>query len=122
MKKLPVIYICAPYRSDTEWGLIQNVRRAEMMALDVWCLEGVALCPHKNTAHFGGYSFLEDDVWLEGDIELLSRCDAMYCDMPYEMASSGMRKEIDFCEENDIPVLGTKYEVAIYIETFLNGE
>ena len=119
MINLPVIYICAPYRSDSEWELVQNIRRAETMALNVWRIGGVALCPHKNTAHFGGYSSLEDKVWLNGDMELLARCDAMFCEIPYETASRGMLQEIEFCMEHNIPILKTLGAVEVYIEGFL---
>jgi hypothetical protein len=71
-----VIFISGPYRAKNEWGLVQNIRHAEQVALRLW-LEGWAVfCPHKNTAFFGGGC--DDSVWLEGDMEILRRCDAIY--------------------------------------------
>ena len=74
MTKL-VVYICGPYRAENMWKVNRNIMAAKELALKVW-LEGmVALCPHANTAFFDGAA--SDNVWLDGDLELLSRCDAL---------------------------------------------
>ncbi len=85
-----VVYIAGPYRAKTERGLEQNIRRAEDAALDCWVKGWAAICPHKNTAHFGGAC--EDRVWLEGDLELLRRCDAVLMIEGWER-SEGARGE-----------------------------
>ena len=71
-----VIYIAGPYRSDTEWGLEKNIRHAEDAAVKLWKEGFAVICPHKNTAHFGG--ICDDKVWIKGDIEIMTRCDAVY--------------------------------------------
>ncbi len=111
--KLPVIYIAGPYRSDTEWGLIQNIREAEACAIDVWTAGGVAYCPHKNTAHFGG--ICDSQVWLEGDLEILSRCDAIYVTSDWHH-SKGATAEVEFAMQNSIQVLYTPAHVRAFIE------
>lgn len=73
MKK--VVYIAGPFRAATQWGQELNVRHAEALSLRVWKAGGVALCPHLNTRNFSGE--LPDFVWLDGDLELLARCDAI---------------------------------------------
>lgn len=73
---MKVVYIAGSYRADTEWGLIENIRRAEEAAIMFWQMGWAVICPHKNTAHFGG--LCDDEVWLEGDMEILRRCDAIY--------------------------------------------
>jgi len=76
--KWKVIFISGPYRSGNgEYHIRENIRRAEDAALQVWLLGAVALCPHKNTAFFGGAYALPDSVWLAGDIILLSKCYAI---------------------------------------------
>ena len=73
-----IIYIAGPYRADTEWQLIENIRAAEAAAIKLWAGGWAVICPHKNTAHFGGVWDIPDDTWLEGDLEILNRCDAIY--------------------------------------------
>ena len=66
-------YIAGPFREISAWAVAENVRRAERVALDVWRAGAAALCPHTNTAHFDGAA--PDSIWLEGDLEMLRRCD-----------------------------------------------
>ena len=78
---MKVIYVAGKYRSTTEWGLVQNIRQAESAALELWRQGWAVICPHKNTAHFGGLmKDAEDDhqLWLRGDLEILKRCDAIF--------------------------------------------
>jgi hypothetical protein len=72
---LPVVYIAGKYRAATPWQVLGNVRAAQEAALRVWKMGAVALCPHSNSALFDGEA--DDSVWLEGDKELLRRCDAV---------------------------------------------
>ena len=72
---MKVIYISGKFRGESSWHVEQNIRAAEELALEVWKLGAVALCPHLNTRFFQGV--LPDEIWLEGDIELVRRCDAM---------------------------------------------
>jgi nucleoside 2-deoxyribosyltransferase len=72
---LTVVYIAGPYRAPTAWQVQAHIRAAQEAALHVWKMGAVALCPHSNTGQFEGEC--PDDVWLEGDLELLRRCDAV---------------------------------------------
>ena len=70
-----IVYIAGPFRAPTGWQIEANVRRAEALALEVWKLGAMAYCPHLNTRHFQGEA--PDEVWLEGNLEMLARCDAV---------------------------------------------
>jgi hypothetical protein len=70
-----VVYVAGPFRGPDAWTVAQNVRRAEETALEVWRLGAACICPHANAAHFQGT--LPDHVWLDGDLEMLRRCDAV---------------------------------------------
>lgn len=109
---MPRIFICAPYRSETEYGVEQNIQFAEQMALDVWSEGGAAFCPHKNTAHFGGAC--PDHVWLDGCLSFLAVCDALYL-FGGISPSSGMLGEIRFAYANNIPILSSMNEVIPFI-------
>lgn len=99
-----VIYVAGPFRSPTHWGIVENVRRAEAAALEVWKRGAIALCPHLNTANFQGA--LPDGAWLYGTLELMRRCDAVVLVEGWE-SSSGTMTEIAEAETLGIPVLSS---------------
>ena len=96
-----VVYIAGPYRGANAWAIEQNIRRAEELALAVWRAGMAALCPHTNTRFFQGAA--EDHVWLDGDLELLTRCDAVLM-VPGWERSQGAMAERARAIAGDIPV------------------
>lgn len=100
---MKVVYIAGPFRAESAWGVEQNIRRAEELALEVWRTgKAAAICPHTNTRFFQGAT-PDDDVWLKGDIEILHRCDAVLLTPDWER-SSGARAERKVAQEAGIPV------------------
>lgn len=97
---MKVIYVAGKYQAKTEWGLVQNIRHAERVALELWGKGWAVICPHKNTAHFGGFlddAELDHQLWLNGDLELLRRCDAIYMLNNWE-TSRGARMELELAK------------------------
>lgn len=88
---MKVIYVAGPFRGANHWQIAENIRRAERLALEVWRMGAAAICPHANTAHFQGAA--PDEVWLEGNLELLRRCDAMVVTEGWQK-SEGTKAEI----------------------------
>jgi len=111
---MKIIYIAGKYRAPCEWEIVQNIRTAEKAALFVWQHGAAALCPHKNTALFGGAPGCHDEVWLKGDCEMLLRCDAVFAIDGWR-DSNGARDEIDLARTNNIPVLFCYNEVIDYL-------
>ena len=70
---------------------------------------------HKNTALFGGAA--PDSVWLEGDLEMMRRCDAILCTDDWER-SAGARDEVKLARELNIPVF---FSIAEF-ETWLRKQ
>ncbi len=99
MKK--IIYIAGPFRADSHWKIEQNIRRAEALALEVWRMGGAALCPHLNTRFYQGE--LPDQVWLDGDLAMLAKCDAILMTDDWR-ASKGATAEHDFAARRGIPI------------------
>jgi hypothetical protein len=111
-KTMKIIYIAGAYRDKRgEWFVTQNIRKAEAEALYVWQLGAVALCPHKNTALFGGSC--DDSIWL-GDLELLRRSDAIYLIDGWQN-SEGTLEEARFAGTHNIPKLFSRWEVKQFI-------
>lgn len=98
---MKVVYLAGPYRAATPRKIVENIRYAEMWALTLWKLGAAVLCPHLNTALFDGEC--PDSVWLEGDLEMLRRCDAV-CLLPGWEGSSGTRAEAIEAQKRGIPV------------------
>jgi len=73
---MKVAYIAGPYRSkDGPNGILNNIYRARQIALKYWKLGYAVICPHMNTAFMDGAE--ADQIWLDGDLEILRRCDVV---------------------------------------------
>lgn len=112
---MKVIYIAGPYRAPSEWEVRMNIREAEHHALMVWQYGAVALCPHKNTAGFGGAPGCIDDTWLQGDLELLKRCDALWAITGWR-DSTGATREVEYAREHHIHCLFSIQEMIDFIQ------
>jgi hypothetical protein len=110
---MKLIYVAGPYRGNGEWQVSENIRRAEALALEVWRLGAACICPHKNTAFFGGS--LPDHVWLDGDLEIVRRCDAILC-VPGWERSVGSLGEVALARELGIPVFQSTGELKQWLE------
>jgi hypothetical protein len=114
----PVIYIAGPYRGPSSWEIEENIRRAERLALDVWKLGAVGLCPHTNTRFYQGAA--PDATWLDGDLELLRRCDGIIVTDDWQR-SSGARAEVAFAQTQQIPVFLTLEDLAFWLNAAERG-
>lgn len=107
MTPIRVVYIAGPFRGrpvTDQWDQQQKIHRAAVLAHQVWAAGFVALCPHLNTAPFQGS--LDDAIWLEGDLELLRRCDAVLMTEDWRM-SVGAQAEHDYAQAHGMPVFYT---------------
>lgn len=95
-------YVAGPYRAPHEFGVKCNIERAEKVAVNLWWMGFAVICPHKNTAFLGGAA--TDSVWLEGDKEMLRRCDLVVLTDDWEK-SSGTLAEIELAKQLNIPVV-----------------
>jgi nucleoside 2-deoxyribosyltransferase len=100
-KRKLMVYVAGPFRANSSWKMEQNIRRAESLALEAWADGYTAICPHANTRFY--QHELPDDVWLKGDLTILSRCDAVLLTKDW-LDSSGARAEVAFADQNGIPV------------------
>ncbi|UCC29699.1 MAG: DUF4406 domain-containing protein [Phycisphaerales bacterium] len=109
-----LVVVAGPYRSSTEWGTFENIRRAEALALQLWMLNVAVICPHKNTANFGGAA--DDQIWLEGAKEIVRRADAVVT-LPGWEASEGACGEVELANELGIPVFSNAEEVSEWLQS-----
>lgn len=115
-----LIYIAGPYRStnpdgkSNAWGVQQNVMRAMAQALEVWRRGHAAICPHSNTMFFQDADGCVDAVWLDGDLEILRRCDAVLTVDGWQR-SKGATAEVELARKWGKPVLETVDELERYL-------
>lgn len=106
---MKIVYIAGPFRAVTAWGIENNVRRAEEQAVLLVNMFGIMpLIPHANTRFFHGLG--SDELWLEGTMELMRRCDAIYMCPGWEQ-SEGSKAELAEAKSLGIPAFyHDKYE------------
>lgn len=106
-----VVYIAGPFRAPNAWEIEQNVRRAENLALATWRAGFPTICPHTNTRFFTGAA--PDDIWLEGDLEIVLRCNAVLTVSGWEN-SEGTRTELALAKSAYIPVFHNLHDLTKY--------
>lgn len=115
------VYIAGPYRATNPdgtqdaWRIQQNIMTAMALGLEVWKRGAVAIIPHGNTFCFQNAHGTSDDVWLTGDLELLSRSDALLLTEDWQR-SSGARAEHAYAEKLEIPIFYTVDEFVQWME------
>lgn len=109
---MKVVYIAGKFRGPSHWAIHENIRAAERVALAVWSLGAAALCPHLNTIHF--QDALPDHVWLDGDLALLSKCDALLT-VDNWRESTGATAEVAFAHERGLPVFHDLDSLGAYL-------
>ncbi len=72
---MKLLYTAGRYRAPTINGIHDNIQAARRVALKYWKLGYAVICPHANTAFMDGAC--EDQVWLDGDLEMIRRCDVV---------------------------------------------
>lgn len=100
-KRMTIVYIGGPYRSDCVNGIRANINVAADAAAKVWSLGAAALCPHTNSAFMDGAA--REETFLAGGIEFLRHADAMLLVGAWKL-SKGTVAEKAFAEEHSIPV------------------
>lgn len=100
---MKVVYVAGPYRSsEGPWGVRSNIDLATRVARELWFMGFAVICPHANTAwmdgpqtstnEYGAACGPGDQVFLDGDLEILKRCDAIILVGEWEK-SEGARHE-----------------------------
>ena len=101
-----LIFVSGPYNARTEEEKRANIWHAVRVACRLWELGFFVICPHLNSANFEFYTNLDESVWVEGDLEMVRRCDCVFMLKGYE-TSTGSLMELELAE---------KLQKAIYYE------
>ena len=99
---MKVVYVAGPYRDKRgSWYVQQNIARAAIVARELWMMGLAVICPHANTAMMDGEG--TDDMFLKGDLEILSRCDGVVV-LPGWVKSVGASAEAAEARRRGMPV------------------
>lgn len=96
-----ILFVSGPYRADMPEGVHDNIQAARKVAIAIWEAGHTALCPHLNTARFELDCKAPDQAYLDGDLEMLKRCDGIVM-MPGWVKSKGACSEYDYARLNGI--------------------
>ena len=102
MKFKGVVYVAGPYNPVSGKTVEENIMAASAVAIELWQHGWVAICPHLNTAHFEKVTRLGSIDFVDGDLLIVKRCDAVVC-VPGWTASKGAIREVACAIEHDIP-------------------
>lgn len=103
MGSTKLIYVAGPYRSARGIdGIFENIVLARRYARSIWLRGDVAICPHMNTA-FMDSDDVPSDVWLEGDLLMLGRCDGIAM-IPGWESSTGATDELEFAMSRGLDI------------------
>jgi hypothetical protein len=99
---MTLVFISGPYRAKSKYLIDLNIQEARKHSKMLWAKGYAVFCPHMNTAHFDG--ICPDSNFLEGDLEILRRCDTIYL-LPEWERSEGARAEWAEAQRLGIPRL-----------------
>lgn len=93
---MKVAYIAGPYRAKNGSTILENVRRAEAVAIKYWRKGYAVFCPHLNSAFMDG--ICPDEMFLDAGLEFVRRSDVFVLMRDAE-ASSGTTRELSLARE-----------------------
>jgi nucleoside 2-deoxyribosyltransferase len=97
--------LCFMWPGPNAWEIEQNIRRAEIVALYVWMSGAAAICPHTMGRFYSGV--VNEETFLDGDLELLRRSDGVVVVDPWQH-SKGTLRELELARELDKPVIAVR--------------
>jgi hypothetical protein len=120
---MKLVYVAGPFRASSAYvpghqdmfAVQENIMAAMKLGLEIArTLVAFPVIPHANTMFFTGSA--PDAVWLDGDIEMMRRCDAVLM-TPDWQRSSGARAEEKLAREIGLPV----FYAIDDVRAWLNG-
>ena len=118
-KSVIVVYVAGPISAETGHQVEMNIRAAEEVARDLLNLGFAPICPHSFERFHQG--LLDHDDWMRVDLEILSRCDAIFMVHGWE-GSKGSMTELNWAHQNDYPIFYTLNQLKKWSSTFVPEE
>ena len=100
-----LIYVSGAYSSPDKRVVEENIKNHRETALRIWEIGYTAISPVMNTAYFEKDNLKYDDI-IEGDLEILSRCDAIFLIRGWHH-SNGAEIEYRYASDHNMPIFFT---------------
>lgn len=98
-----LVYVSGPYSGNTPEQTDKNIAAARAVAVQLWEMGHAVICPHTNTINFERDCKATYEQYIEGDLNMISRCDALVM-LPTWEASKGALIEHAYAVELAIPI------------------
>lgn len=95
----PLIYVAGAYTGNVSEDIIKAEKASISLIRNGWHV----FTPHKNTAGYENYVDLLESTWIEENINILKRCDAVDV-VDNGGTSSGTKGDIAAAQELVIPI------------------
>lgn len=102
MARDKVIYVSGKYTGNPD-QIKENIAVARSYSMRIWELGFIALCPHLNTMHFERDCGCDYEDYMDGDMVLVERSDAMFM-IPGWKDSKGACRERAYMIQLEKPV------------------
>lgn len=110
---IKVIYVAGKLTGPNNYEIMQNVRRAEEVGMEVVKAGAYPAIPHANTGMtFWGVG--DEAFWYKGTLELLRRCDAVIT-VPGWQDSKGAVAEVREASLLKMPIFETARELRAWL-------
>jgi len=97
-----LLYVAGPYRAATPALIDANIKAARQVAVELWRAGHYVICPHLNTARMEAELPDSDDLFLDGTLAMLARCDGIVL-LPTWDESQGAIGEVEYAKLNSMP-------------------
>jgi hypothetical protein len=94
-----LVYVSGRYSGNVD----ENIAAAAEVAVQLWERGHAVLCPHLNTAHFEKFCKATYEQYIAGDLDMISRCDAIVMLVGWE-DSRGAVIERDYATDLGMPI------------------
>ena len=98
-----LVYVSGKYSGDSHEEISDNILKARKVAIELWEQGHAVICPHLNTSHMEVDCHIHYDNYIEGDLMMIARCDAMVMLSGWE-DSQGAVIEKGYAENLRIPI------------------
>lgn len=110
---MKLVYVAGKFRDETPWDMEQNIRRAEEHALEIAKLGAVPVVVHSMFRYFD--QSLPDRFWLDGTMDILRRCDALFLLPGWEDSQGSVAERMEAQRQN-IPIFEHEETLLEWLE------
>lgn len=99
-----IVYTAGPYSASAGVGSVNdNIARARAAAVQLWNAGYTVICPHMNTEHLELFTNLKNSEFVDRDLEIVERCDAVVM-LPFWEQSRGAVRELEHAKSKGLQV------------------